>query len=86
MTRAAQSTGNHDSMEAAVRRYLAAVDWSKAEEEPLEKALLMLARQLDTKYVAATMAQFIQTFAQVTKSRPYTGGPERSVERMLKSL
>ena len=59
-----------DSFEESVQIFLNSAHWLTEEDEPMTTSLLIMARQLDKRFSAATMAQFGLSYRFLAKRRP----------------
>lgn len=59
----------------AVETFLKAADWLGEKDQPMITGLEKLAGELDTRFSAATYAQYGLTFRYLERQRPQVNGP-----------
>lgn len=72
------------TFEDAVNAFLvSADDWLSADDAPMVASLVIMARQLDKRFSAATMAQFGLSFRYLAKKAPQDNEVVDPLERLL---
>jgi len=73
-----------DTFEEATHTFLiAAKEWLKDEDSPAVASLLIMARQLDKRFSAATVAQYNLTYRHLRKQAPDGSGDIDPLEALL---
>ena len=73
-----------DTFEEATNAFLiAAKDWLTDEDEPMATSLIIMARQLDRRFSAATMAQYGLSYRYLAKRRPEDTETKDPLEALL---
>ena len=72
-----------DTFTEAVDTFLAAADYLTEEDAPMIASLKIMARQLDKRFSAATMAQFGLSYRFLAKKAPKEDGVKDPLEALL---
>jgi len=73
----------YDTYTEAVEAFLKNADWLGDEEAPMVTSLIVMARQLDKRFSAATMAQFGLSYRFLAKKAPQGDDVRDPLEALL---
>lgn len=76
-------TNTIETFEDAVNVFLANADWLTDEDAPMVASLVIMAKQLDKRFSAATMAQFGLSYRFLAKRRPDNESTKDPLEALL---